>query len=187
MFTRGLEKDIPEVEKRTNLIIKDLIVTEEMVTKEIMQLNTNKSCGPGEIHPRLLIEVADIISSPLGILIIKTQKDGNMPQEWKKANVSPIYKNGARNRAEKYRPISQTSIVCKIMELLIKEAVMHHILSNISLSPKQYGFISGRSTVTQLLRYLNSCRNHNGWRCNGYNLPRFCESIRYCTALKIDW
>ena len=43
------------------------------------------------------------------------------------------------------------------MESLIKEAVMHHILSNKLLSPKQYGFISGRSTVTQLLRYLDKC------------------------------
>ena len=99
-----------------------------MVKREIMQLNANKSCGPDEMHPRFLIEVADIISAPLGVHIIKTLKDGNMPQDWKKANVSPIYKKRARYRAENYRPISLRSIVCKIMEWLIKEAVMHHIL-----------------------------------------------------------
>ena len=127
-----------------------------MVKREIMQLNLNKSCGPDEIHPLLLIEVADIISKRLGVLMVKTLKDGNMPQDWKKADVSQIYKKGVRNRAETYRPISLTSIVCKIMESLIK-AVMHHILSNKLLPPKQYSFISGRSTVTQLLRYLDSC------------------------------
>ena len=87
----------------------------------------------------------------------KTIKDGNIPEDWKKANISPIYNKGARNRAENYRPISLTSIVCKIMESLIKEYVMDHIRANILLSSRQYGFISGRSTVTQLLRYLNSC------------------------------
>ena len=43
------------------------------------------------------------------------------------------------------------------MESLIKEYVMDHIRANKLLSSSQYGFISGRSTVTQLLRYLNSC------------------------------
>ena len=98
-----------------------------------------------KIHPWLLIEVADIISARLGVLKSKIQRDGNMPQDWKKANVSPIYK-----KAGNYRPISLTSIVCKIMESLIKEAVMHHILSNKLLPPKQYGFISGKSSIMQL-------------------------------------
>ena len=110
-----------------------------------------------KIHPWLLIEVADIISARLGVLMSKIQRDGNMPQDWKKANVSPIYKKGVRNQAGNYRPISLTSIVCKIMESLIKEPVMNHILSNKLLPPKQYGFISGKSSITQLLRYLGSC------------------------------
>ena len=121
-----------------------------------MQLNVNKSCGPDETHPRLLIELADIISTPLGPIMSKTIRDGNIPEDWKKANITPIYKKGARNRAENYRPISLTPIVCKIMESLIEEYVMDHIRANKLLS-WQYGFISGRSTVTQLLRYLNSC------------------------------
>ena len=157
VFTRESDNDIPVIEKRTNLIIKDLTATEEMVKREIMQLNANKSGGPDEIHPRLLIELADIISTPLGLLVSKTIKDGNISEDWNKANISPIYKKGSRNRAENYRPISLTSIVCKIMESLIKEYVMDHIRANILLSSRQYGFISGRSTVTQLLRYLNSC------------------------------
>ena len=86
---------IPEIEKWTNLIIKDLTATEEMVKREIMQLKVNKLCGPDEIHPRLLIELADIISTPLGLLMSKTIKDGNIPEDWNKANISPIYKKGA--------------------------------------------------------------------------------------------
>ena len=67
-----------------------------MVKREIMQLNANKSCGPDEIHPRLLVEVADIISAPLGVHMIKTLKDGNMLQDWKKANVLSDIQEGER-------------------------------------------------------------------------------------------
>ena len=80
-----------------------------------------------------------------------------IPADWKKAYFSPIFKKGARNIAANYRPISLTSIPCKIMESIIKEAVLKHMVENNLLSPKQFGFISGRSTVTQLLKYLNKC------------------------------
>ena len=53
-----------------------------------MQLNVNKSCGPDEIHPRLLIELADIISTPLGLLMSKTIKDGNIYQKIGKKQIS---------------------------------------------------------------------------------------------------
>ena len=69
------------------------------------------------------------------------------------ANIQKVSKNNAEN----YRPISLTSIICKIMESFIKERVVAHLISNNLLSSKQFGFISGRSTVTQLLRYLYKC------------------------------
>ena len=84
-------------------------------------------------------------------------EEGDIPTEWKSANVSPIYKKGSKNKAENYRPISLTSIICKIMESFIKERVVAHLISNNLLSSKQFGFISGRSTATQLLRYLDKC------------------------------
>ena len=79
------------------------------------------------------------------------------PTQRKSANVSPIYKKGSKNKAENYRPISLTSIICKIMESFIKERLVAHLTSNNLLSSKQFGSISGRSTVTQLLTYLDKC------------------------------
>ena len=64
---------------------------------------------------------------------------------------------GARNVAENYRPISLTSVVCKLMEKFVKDAVLNHLIENNLLSTKQFGFVRGRSTVTQLLRYLDQC------------------------------
>ena len=50
-----------------------------------------------------------------------------------------------------------TSIICELMESFIKDAIMSHIKANNLLSLKQYGFLSGRSTTTQLLHYLDKC------------------------------
>ena len=115
-----------------------------------------KSCLPDEIKQLLFIELVDCISKPIALLN-KTMEHGEILNDWKRANVSPIYKKGPRNRAENYRPVSLTSIICKLMEYFVKEAVMNHIIEEKLLSSKQYGFISRRSTTTQLLRYLDKC------------------------------
>ena len=72
---------------------------------------------------------------------------GQIPKDWKRANVSPIYKKGARCKAENYRSVSLPSILCKLMEFFVKEAVINHIIDEQLLSSKQYGLISERSTT----------------------------------------
>ena len=66
-----------------------------------------------------------------------------IPIDWKNANIWPVFKKGSSRLPENYRPISLTCILCKMLESL--------------LSSKQYGFINGRSTTTQLLFYLDKC------------------------------
>ena len=104
---------------------------------------TTRTCGPDEVHPRMLIELVDIISKPISELLNRTMEDGHLPIDWRKAYASPIYKNGARNLAENYRPVSLTSIVCNIMEKFVKIMVLGHLTNHDLLSPKKYGFISG--------------------------------------------
>ena len=72
-------------------------------------------------------------------------------------------KKGATNKAENYRPISLTSIVRKLMEYFVKDSIMTHLRAEIP--SKQYGFINGRSTTTQLLSYLDKCIDTivSGW------------------------
>ena len=158
VFTKEPEGEIPFFEQRTDIHITDVKISEEMVQKKLNELNTNKSCGPDEIHPRLLKELSSEIAGPIAIIMNKSLEDGQLQVDWKKAFVSPIYKNkGNKNHAENYRPISLTSVVCKLMEKFIKEALMHHLNSQNLLSTRQYGFINGRSTTTQLLSYINKC------------------------------
>ena len=61
VFINESNGNIPRIENRTNSTILDLHVTNLMVLKQLMNLNVNKSCGPDEIHPRLLIELSEAI------------------------------------------------------------------------------------------------------------------------------
>ena len=157
MFTVEDDSPLPPLLEKTSTKIEHLTITEAMILTEILALNPNKSCGPDEISPLMLIHLAEFLAGPLALLMNKTLESGTLPGDWKKAYVSPIFKKGARNVAENYRPISLTSVVCKLMEKLVKDAVLSHLVKNNLLSSKQFGFVSGRSTVTQLLKYLDQC------------------------------
>ena len=78
---------------------------------EILKLNVNKWCGPDEIHSQVLTELVDLVSNPLTLLLNKTMDEGCIPQDWKMAYISPIFKKGSRNNTDNYRPIGLTSIV----------------------------------------------------------------------------
>ena len=157
VFTRESDEDIPRIADRTETIISSLVITVEMVSKALKALNQYKSCGPDQLHPRLLIELADLLALPITILFNTTLKQGILPKDWRRAFISPIYKKGSKHLPENYRPISLTAILCKMMERFVRDKVVMHLLDNKLLSNKQYGFISGRSTTTQLLYYLDEC------------------------------
>ena len=65
------------------------------------------------------------------------------------------FKKGKKTLPQNYRPVSLTCIVCEIMESIIRYAVVKHLTDNNLFSKYQFGFISGRSTVLQLLHLLN--------------------------------
>ena len=75
---------------------------------------------------------------------------------WKQANITPIYKNkGSKNDANNYRPVSLTSIVCKLFEKIIRDEVMKHLSTHSLISVHQYGFMEGRSCITNLLETMD--------------------------------
>ena len=82
-------------------------------------------------------------------------ESGKIPEDWRKANVIPIFKKGSRLSANNYRPVSLTCILCKTMETLVREQLMAHLQRNNLISREQHGFTQGRSCVTQLLDMLD--------------------------------
>ena len=158
VFTIEPEGELPEFPRRTEQSINDIVVTKEMTQKRLEELDSNKSFGPDEMHPKLLKEIAEHIAEPLSLIMNKTLHEGTLPEDWKLAHVTPIYKNkGAQNMAVNYRPVSLTSVVCKLMESILGEHITNYLTNLKLLSNKQYGFISKRSTVTQLLKYIDEC------------------------------
>ena len=80
---------------------------------------------------------------------------GVVPDDWKTANIFPLFKKGDKNNVENYRPISLTSIACKLLEHIVHSTTMDFLDSNNILTPYQHGFRQGRSCESQLLTTLN--------------------------------
>ena len=81
-------------------------------------------------------------------------EEGKISTIWKKANVTAISKKGERSKADNYRPISFTSVPGKLMERLVRNAIVEHMTTNNLIPESQHGFLKGKSCVTQLLEYL---------------------------------
>ena len=148
------EPEIPQLEPR---IGERLVITHEWVLKALMKTNITKSCGPDELHPRMLKELAVELAAPMTKLFNQSLFLGEFPEEWKMANVSPIFMKGSRKVAANYRPVSVTSINCKIMEAAVRQTILTPLKRNSLLLTRKFGFLGGRSSILQLLTFLDKC------------------------------
>ena len=97
---------------------------------------------------------ARTISVPLKIIFEKSLREGECPNDWRTANVTPIHKKGDRTDPSNYRPVSLTSQVCKVLEKIVRDKIVNHMKENNLFSNSQHGFREGRSCLTNLLETL---------------------------------
>jgi hypothetical protein len=90
----------------------------------------------------------------LAAVFTKSMEEGVVPADWRDANVSPIFKKGAKSSPSNYRPVSLTSVSCRVMESLIRDAMTSHLTANKLINKSQHGFVKDRSCVTNLLEFL---------------------------------
>ena len=76
---------------------------------------------------------------------------GQIPDDWRKACIMPLYKKGNRSDPGNYRPVNLTSNTCKLMEKIVKNEVERYIETNALMSNTQHGFRRGRSPQTNLI------------------------------------
>ena len=145
--------DIPDKVLETPKL-SSIHVTEEMVLKKLRNLDPSKSPGPDDIHPRVLKETASAIAPALTVLYNNILTSHDIPQDWRTAIITAIFKKGAKSDPGNYRPVSLTCIICKILESIIYDAIIEHLIKNKLLSKNQYGFVSKRSASLQLLAVL---------------------------------
>ena len=68
-------------------------------------------------------------------------QEGIIPFEWKEANSIPLFKKGSRNKSVNYRPVSLTSVICKLLETIIRDHMMDFLIKHKLIKPSQHGFL----------------------------------------------
>ncbi|KFZ47660.1 hypothetical protein N321_04245, partial [Antrostomus carolinensis] len=105
---------------------KGPIIQEEMVKDPLSQLDIHRAMGPDGVHPRVLRELAEVLAKPLSIIYQQSWLTGEVPLDWRLANLTLIYKKGRREDPGNYRPVSLTSVPGKVMEQIILSAITQH-------------------------------------------------------------
>ena len=163
VFTKEDKRNIPELilREEDNQPIRvesnysDIEITEEGVLKVIKGLKANKTGGVDDLNSSYLMGIAEVIAAPLTEIYRKSLEEGDIPNDWKKANITPIFKKGAKSNRENYRPVSLTSHVCKIMEKIVVNGLNRHLEKNKLIEESQHGFRNKKSCLTNLLEFVN--------------------------------
>ena len=135
-FTSVFTKDDPSVvspiinKLPSYSVLNQVVFEPHKVRKKIDKLRQGSAPGPDGITTTFLKLCADVLSTALAILFNKSMQEGVVPQDWRSANVTPIFKKGVKGNPGNYRPVSLTSIVCKIMESCIRDELVDHLLTN---------------------------------------------------------
>jgi len=95
------------------------------------------------------------LAKPPSIIYQQTCLTGEVPDDWRLANVMPIYKQGWKEEPGNYRPVSLTSVPGKILEQLILSALTGNVKDNQGIRPSQHGFMKGRSCLTNLISFYD--------------------------------
>jgi Reverse transcriptase (RNA-dependent DNA polymerase)/Endonuclease-reverse transcriptase len=156
VFIKEDRENLPTKEHETDVFLTDILITERLVIEKIKSLKKDSAPGPDNIHPRMLKELKEVLSIPLAIIFRNSIDTGTVPRDWKKAKVVPIYKKGSKSNPGNYRPVSLTSVPCKILEGLIKDNIMEHLKNESLINQSQHGFMPGRSCTTNLTLFLDA-------------------------------
>ena len=155
VFTREDQSNVPVLQAKVSVPdLDNIIFSVTDIEDKISELKDNSAPGPDQISGRLLKSLKTTISKPLQLIFNKSLSEKTAPSEWKDAIVIPIFKKGTKGSPSNYRPVSLTSIVCKIMEKLIKEKIVEHLSTNNLINPSQHGFTKHKSCSTNLLEFF---------------------------------
>jgi len=111
VFTKEDLQAIPEAEEEhVEVAMRPVVVTQQMIRKQIKKLRKEAAPGPDEITPGLLKMLEEEVLLPLEVLFNKSLTTAQVPSEWRTANVTPIFKKGTKGDPGNYRPVSLTSV-----------------------------------------------------------------------------
>ena len=136
--------------------MEDIEITPDLVVKSVNNLKNSVSRSPDCIPAMFLKQTISTLAEPLAQLFSASLKLGKVPDCWLQQIITPIYKKGLKSLPSNWRPIAGTSPTCRTLEDIIRNHITSFLLKNNIISKVQYGFLAGRSTLTQQLNLLNS-------------------------------
>ena len=131
-------------------------ITPNDVQIAINSIKISASRTPDNIPAIYIKKAAKHLIKPLADFFNFSLCTGQVPKLWKEAIVVPIHKKGLKNDPSNFRPISLTSILCRILEKIIHNKLIHHLMQNKLISDAQHGFLQRRSTLSQQVKLLNT-------------------------------
>ena len=131
--------------------ISPVTVEPHGVEKLLLAINPRKASGPDEIPARILQCLAAEIAPALSAIFSQSLQTAELPTQWKKAWITPVFKKGGRADPANYRPVSLTLIACKLLEHIVCSHIRKHTDRYNILGEANHGFRAKHSTETQLL------------------------------------
>ena len=129
----------------------DIVFSVAGVESLLKGVDPKKAAGPDQIPCTLLHELHHELAPCYALLFQTSYDTGVVPEVWRTAWVSPVYKKGDRCCAVNYRPVSLTCVPCKLMEHIVVSNMRKRFDNHSILTPLQHGFRKNRSCESQLL------------------------------------
>ena len=139
--------------------IENIKITRNGILKLFLDINPNKANGPDNLPGRFLKICAYELIDIYQMIFQSSLDQGMVPPDWKDANVVPLFKKGDKSKPENYRPISLTSLSCKLLEHVVCTNIMSHLDKFNVLDDAQHGFRKRRNCDTQLISTLHDFTN----------------------------
>ncbi len=149
---------LPNVHCKANIgaSLSNYVISSESVRKVLCKLPKKYENEPEGIPSAILQLLSYELAIPLARIFTLSLATGVLPQSWKVANITPVFKKGSASVPGNYRPVSITSSICRVFERILVDHMFFHLYAYRLISDEQYGFVRQRSTELQLLSCVNN-------------------------------
>jgi hypothetical protein len=151
VFTYEDVSNIPQPARNQFPTIDELNFDVHGIDKLLKNINIKKASGPDGIPSQVLRDFSEELAPVITSLFTQSLSSGNLPTDWLTANITALFKKGKKSDPANYRPVSLTSVTCKLLEHILFRHLMNHLEKYDILSSFQHGFRANHSCDSQLL------------------------------------